>query len=121
MQILYICCRYNIPHYMFLYWFVQKLVGSSSRVYCLFAQPTISSVLVQLPSRDVTKWLNENIVIGCSSADELHTRDDKPIISCVNHARQQVRTIVYYWDLELFTALNHRFRTQNFRTALFQT
>jgi hypothetical protein len=54
---------------MFLPWFMQEMIGSSSRVYCIFAQPTNCSVLVQLPSRDITQWLNENIAIGCSLSE----------------------------------------------------
>jgi hypothetical protein len=58
---------------MFFFWFMQEMVGSSSRVYCFFAQPTNSSVLVLLPSHDITEWLNENIAIGCSSENTIHT------------------------------------------------
>ena len=45
------------------------------RVCIFFAQPTNSSVLVFLPSRDITQWqwLNENIAIGCSSENTIHT------------------------------------------------
>jgi hypothetical protein len=58
---------------MFLSWFMQKMVGSSSRVYCFFAQTTNSSVLVQLPSRDITQWLNENIAIGWLGENIINT------------------------------------------------
>jgi hypothetical protein len=32
--------------YVFASWFMQEMLGSPSRVYCFFAQPTKSSVLV---------------------------------------------------------------------------
>jgi hypothetical protein len=66
---------------MFLSWFIKK-VDSSSRVYCFFAQAINSSVLVQLPSRDITQWLNENIAIGCFSENTKHM--NRPFSACIN-------------------------------------
>ena len=58
-------------------------------MYCIFAQPTNSSVLVKLPSRDITQWLNENIAFGCSRKNTImqDTRDDEPTISCINQVK----------------------------------
>jgi hypothetical protein len=39
-------------------------------------------VLIELPSRDITQWLNENIAILVALAKRQYTHDDEPTISC---------------------------------------
>jgi hypothetical protein len=39
----------DIIYLIFLSWFMQEMVGSLSRVYCFFAQPTNGSVVVNYP------------------------------------------------------------------------
>jgi hypothetical protein len=65
---------HNRPHYLcFCLGLCKK--WSVHRHVCtvFFVQPTKSNVLVQLPSRDIIQWLNENIAIGCSSENTIHT------------------------------------------------
>ena len=49
---------------MFLFWFMQKVVGSLLCVYCVFVKSTNSNDLVSLPICVITQWLVEIIAIG---------------------------------------------------------
>jgi hypothetical protein len=66
----------NRPHYIcFCPGLCKKWSVHRHVCVAFFAQPTIAVCWFNLiiPSRDMTQWFNENIAIGCSSENTMHT------------------------------------------------